>query len=448
MMTVSLESATATFMEKFKASGELCAIGDRFIPGGFSRNSLKFGPHPIYADRGDGAYIQTIEGHRLLDFHNNFSCNILGHNHPAIHKAIADINDRGYSFGNPMNHEHKLAEIICDRIASVEKVVFCCSASEACIAAARYARSYTGKNKIAKFEGGYHGLGDDFMVSLHPSPELFPGAPEFPKGVPCSGGLSRWAIENTTILPQNNLVSCERILTQNAGDIACLFMELQAGAGGVITLEKEFVKNIRALTEKLGILLIVDETVTLRSDYHGMQGLYDIIPDLTVMGKMIGGGLPLGAVGGLEKYMEMNTTEQVYHSGTHHGHPLATAAGIACMEVMNEATYKRLNGYGSRIKEEMNQWAKMKNYPLYFFGIGSHLGYEITDKLGREYKTCREMFTYSNEQAMQTSVIEMANRDIYPMYRGQITLSEPMTDADIDTFMETTKSILDDILCS
>ena len=382
----------------------------------------------------------------MLDFHNNFSCSILGHNHPAIHKAIADMNSRGFSFGNPMRHEHKLAEILCTRIASVEKVVFCCSASEACIAAARYAHSYTGKNKIAKFEGGYHGLDGNYLVSLHPSPELFPGASEFPRGVPFGGGITRQNFENTVVLPQNDLASCERILTQNAADIACLIMELQTGAGGVITLEKEFVKGIRMLTEKLGILLIVDETITLRADYHGMQGLYDIIPDLTVLGKMIGGGLPLGAVGGLGKYMEMNKTGQVYHSGTHHGHPLATAAGIACMEVMDEAAYKRLNGYATRIKEEINQFAKKKNYPVYFYGIGSHLGYEITDKPDREYKSCREILTYSNHEAMQTFAFEMANRNIFPMYRGQIALSLPMTDADIEAFINVTKSVLDDTL--
>jgi glutamate-1-semialdehyde 2,1-aminomutase len=445
-MTLSLASASSNFMEKFKLSGQLCEEGDRFIPGGYSRNSLTFGPHAIYVERGEGANIYTVEGCRLLDFHNNFSCSILGHSHPAIQKAIGDMQSRGFSFGNPMIHEHKLAEIICSRIESVEQVVFCCSSSEACIAAARYARSYTGKEKIAKFEGGYHGLGDNFLVSLHPSPELFPGAPEFPRGVPFGGGISRRAIEDTVVLPQNDLASCERILSQNAGDLACLFMELQSGAGGVITLNKDFVKGIRELTQRLGVLLIVDETISLRADYHGMQRLYDITPDLTVMGKMIGGGLPLGAVGGLKKYMEMNKSGQVYHSGTHHGHPLSTAAGVACMQVMTEGVYKRLNGYASRIKDDINQWAQQKEYPVHFYGIGSHLGYEITDQPGREYKACREILSHSNHEAMQTFAFEMANRDIFPMYRGQIALSEPMTSADIDNFVKVTQAVLEDIL--
>jgi len=203
---------------------------------------------------------------------------------------------------------------------------------------------------------------------------------------------------------------------------------------------------MQASLAELGILLIIDETISLRSEYHGLQGLYDVIPDLTVMGKIIGGGLPLGAIGGQEKYMEMNSTGQVYHSGTHHGHPLSTAAGIACMEVMDKSAYKRLSDYGSRIKDEINHWAQKKEYPIYFYGTGSHLGYEITDILGREYKCCRDIGTYANEPAMETFAFEMANRDVFPMYRGQIALSEPMTEDDINLFIKTSKNVLDDIL--
>jgi glutamate-1-semialdehyde 2,1-aminomutase len=445
-MKVTLDSASEKFVKKFETSGKLCEEGDRYIPGGYSRNSLTFGPHAIYVDHGDGQYLHTVDGHRLLDFHNNFSCSILGHNHPKISEAIFELVPKGFSFGNPMKHEHRLAQILCERIESLEKVVFCCSASEACISSIRYARSYTGKDKIAKFEGGYHGLGDEFLVSLHPFMEHFPGAPHHPRGVPFCGGIPKSTQENVVVLPQNDLENCERILSQNAHNVAGLIMELQAGAGGVIVMEKDFAQGIREITQKLGILLIIDETITLRADYHGMQGLYGIKPDLVAMGKIIGGGLPLGAVGGQEKYMEMNSNLQVFHSGTHHGHPLATKAGIACMEVMNEATYERLNSYGERIKKEINTWAREKNYPLYFYGVGSHLGYEITDQPGREYKSCRDILQYSNEEHMQTFAFEMANRGIFPMYRGQIALSEPMTDDDIGTFINTTKDVIDGIL--
>lgn len=444
-MALNLAASTQAFQDRFRKSGELSAAGDQYIPGGYSRNSLTFGPHAIYVDRGEGQYVHTVEGHKLLDFHNNFSCSILGHNHPKIRAALLDMVARGFSFGNPMAHEHRLAQILCERIASVDKVVFTCSASEACIAAARYARAYTGKDKIAKFDGGYHGLGDEFTMSIHSPAEHFPGAAEFPRPVPLSGGIPNATQQNVVILPQNDYASCKRILTQNAGQVACLFMELQTGAGGVMTLQQEFVQGIRELISELGILLIVDETITLRAAYHGMQSLYGIKPDLTVMGKMIGGGLPIGAVGGAEKYMNMNSSGQVYHSGTHHGHPLATMAGIACMEAMDESTYARMNAQAERLKNGINAYAQEKKLPIYFYGTGSHLGYEFTDKPGRTYSSCREILNCSNHEITQIFAFEMATRGIFPMYRGQIALSEPMTDADIDTFVRVSKEVIDDI---
>jgi len=445
MKKITLQGATETFKKKFKKSGELCERGSKWIPGGYSRHSLTFGPHAIYVDHGEGKYIYTVDGHRLIDFHNNFSCSVLGHNHPKVREALHALVDRSFSFGNPMEHEHRLAEIICERIESVEKVIFSCSASESCLSAIRIARANTGKNKIAKFEGGYHGMGDEFMISLHPYPYFFRGPAEQPIGWPNTAGIPSHVLQNVVILPQNDLKNCERILKDNAKDLAGVIIELMTSAGGGIVMEKEFVKGLREITEELGILLIIDETVTLRTDYHGMQAGYGIKPDLTVMGKVIGGGLPIGAVGGQEKYFRMHETGKIYHSGTHHGHPLATAAGIACMEVMDEATCNRINKMGDRLADELNKWSTAKNYPLCVIGRGGHLGYELTDKPGRRYRSCRDMLSYSNEEGMAIIAFEMANRGIFPMYRGLIALSEPMNDGDIDLFINTAKEIIEGI---
>jgi len=445
-MKLSLEKATGTFRKKFKKSWELCEKGSKWIPGGYSRHSLTFGPHAIYVDYGEGKYLYTVDGHRLMDFHNNFSCSVLGHNHPKIREALHALVDRGFSFGNPMEHEHRLAAILCERIESVEKVIFSCSASESCLSAIRIARANTGKNKIAKFEGGYHGIGDEFMLSLHPFPYFFRGPAHQPIGWPNTAGIPNHIQQNVVILPQNDLEHCERILKDHARDLACVILELMTSAGGAIVMEQAFVEGLRAITEELGILLIVDETVTLRTAYHGMQGEYGVKPDLTVMGKVIGGGVPIGAAGGQAKYFELHETGKVYHSGTHHGHPLATAAGIACMEVLDEATCKRINAMGDRIAVELNTWATERSYPFYVIGKGSHLGYEFTDKPGRFYRSCRDMLEYSNEERMATFAFEMANRDIFPMYRGLIALSEPMNDADIDLFIETSKELVEGIL--
>lgn len=446
MPKLTLEDCTARFEDKFRKSGELCQLGSKFIPGGYSRHSLTYGPHTIFVEHGEGKYIYTVDGRRLFDCHNNFSCSVTGHNHPDISRALHEQVDKGFSFGNPMPHEHRLAEILCERIEAVERVIFSCSASESCLSAIRIARANTGKNKIAKFEGGYHGLGDDFMLSLHPFTELFPGPANNPIAVPNTAGIPAHTRENVVVLPQNDLQSCQRILQANARDVACVIMELQTSAGGCIVLEKDFVKGIRELTQKLGIIMIIDETVTLRTHYHGLQGEYDVVPDLVVMGKIIGGGLPIGAVGGREKYFRMGEAGQIYHSGTHHGHPLATIAGIACMEIMDEATCDRLNAYGERVMTTLTNWAKERDYPFVVYGNGAHFGYEFTDQPGRTYKSCRELLTCSNESRMSTFAIEMANRDIFPMYRGLVALSTPMNDEDIDVFIQTSKDIVEGIL--
>ncbi len=445
---ITFENSLAKFSETFKISKEFTNKCEEKIPGAYSRKTFNYGPHAIFVDHGEGQYIYTIDGHRLLDLNNNYTVNILGHNHPKVTNALIEAIPQGYSFGNPMKYENRLAGIICERIESVEKVKFSCSASESCLSAARIARAHTGKNKIAKFEGGYQGFIDDFCISTHPSPDRYPGPSGNPAPLADSAGIPSYIMENTIILPQNDLSSCEKILKENARDVACVFMELQSGAGGVVVLDKEFVSGMRSLTEELGIILIFDETITLRAGYHGLQGVYGIKPDLTVMGKIIGGGLPLGAVGGQAKYFEMCENGQVSISGTHHGHNLAAVAGIACLEVMDEAAFDRLNNLAKRIKVELNTWADAKNYPFIIYGDFSFLGYAFTDKNGREIKTHRDFWNYANNDHIYTFALEMATRGFFPVHRGQLSLSLPMADEDINSFIATTKEIVDGILKS
>lgn len=442
MGKLTLDTVVSRFQKKFAKSGAMSEKGRAFIPGGYSRSSLTFGPHAIYVKSGKGQFINTIDGHKLLDFHNNFSCSILGHGHPAVLEALKGLGPKGFSFGNPMEHEHELAKLLCERIDSVERVVFSCSASEACISAIRVARANTGRSKVAKFEGGYHGLGDPFVFSIHPDPLLFAGPANKPAPVANTAGLTDGTRNDVIVLPQNDWDSCERILTAEGEDTACVILELQCGAGGVITLDKDFVQKMRALTHRLGILLIIDETITLRAAIGGLQSQYGVKPDLTVMGKIIGGGLPLGAVGGRQELFQMNEDHLVFHSGTHHGHPLSTWVGLACMKVMNEAGYARLNKLGATLQKELNGWAAKKGIPFSVNGTGSHLGYEIYDQPGRSYRSCRDIVAYSNETNMQIFAFEMANRGIFPMYRGQIALSLAMTEDDIGNFVQTSKDIL------
>ncbi len=445
-MGITYESSVARFSEQFKVSKALAEDGRSRIPGGYSRRTFNYGPHAVFVDHGAGQFIHTIDGHRLLDLNNNFTVNVLGHNHPRVAEALMEAIPKGYSFGNPTRYETRLAELLCERIASVEKIKFTCSASEACISAVRIARGHTGKNKIARFEGGYHGFIDDLQISVHPDPSRFPGPDDNPIPLPDSAGITSQTVANTVVLPQNDFAACEKILKERRHEIACLIMELQSQAGGVVVLDRQFVADLRDLTEELGIVLIFDETISLRAGYGGMQGCYEIYPDLTVMGKMIGGGLPTGAVGGRAEFFRMVENNQVQISGTHHGHPLAAAAGIACLEVMDDGAYVRLNSMAERMKSELNTWAQGQGYPFVVYGAHSALGYAFVDRIGREIRTHRDYWRHVDGRRVLTFALEMAVRGFFPVHRGELSLSLPMTDEDINDFITATKDIVSGIL--
>lgn len=444
-MKLDYETSLKNFSKTFNVSKNETRKGREFIPGGFSRRTFNYGPHAVFAKSGEGQYIHTIDGKRLLDLNNNFSTNVLGHNHPAVVKAIEELLPAGFSFGNPTGHEIELAQLLGERIASVEQVKFFCSASEACLGAVRIARGYTGRNKIAKFEGGYHGFTDDLAISTHPSLTNFPGPASNPRSIPDSDGIPAYKIQNVVTLVQNDYQACESILRRHAGDIACIIMELQSCAGGIVSLDKAFVGKLGNLAKELGILLVFDETITLRAAYGGLQGLYDAKPDLTVMGKMIGGGLPIGAVGGSRQVFRVVEENQVMMSGTHHGHPMACAAGLATMKVMDHAAYQKLNSMARQIRDELNSWADEKGYPFVVFGDFSVLGYAFTKEAGQTIKTHRDYWNKIDDEKMTIYALEMATRGYFPVHRGQLGLTLPMTAEDVAGYIDTTKSIISDI---
>jgi len=430
------------FSDAFALSKEKTHEGENLIPGGFSRRTFAYGPHAIFVERAEGQYIHTVDGRKLLDLNNNFTTNVLGHNHPAIIAAMQAVMEEGFSFGNPIHHELDLAQLLCERIASVEQVKFFCSASEACIGAIRIARGFTGRNKVAKFEGGYHGFGDDLAISAHPGQDGSEGTDERPNAVPDSAGIPAYKSENIVVLVQNDFDACRKILTEHADQLACVIVELQSGAGGSVELEREFVTQLRALTKTLGILLIVDETMSLRAAVGGLQSIHQVTPDLTVMGKMIGGGLPIGAVGGSREVFSVLRDDRVALSGTHHGHPLACAAGLACLQTMDEAAYRRLNGMADRIKTELNGWASSAGYPFIVFGGFSIMGYAFTKELGQRITCHRDYWYKSDTTRMNCYALEMAVRGYYPVHRGQLGLTLPMTDEDITGYIETSKDVI------
>lgn len=449
MSELTLASALTTFGERFAVSGEYTRKGREAVPGGYSRNSFNFGPHAIFVESGEGPYITTVDGHRMLDLNNNFTVNVLGHDHPAIRQALIDAIPTGISFGNPGALENRLAELLIERVPSVERVQFSCSATESCMSAIRVARGFTGRTRYAKFEGGYHGFSDALHISSHTGPDDDGGTDTDPKPVPDSGGIPENDVANVVMLPQNDWESCERILRAHAAELACVILELQSGAGGLVALDRDFVARLRELTTELGILLIFDETISLRAGYHGAQGWYGVTPDLTVMGKMIGGGMPLGALGGSAEVMSVLENGAVSISGTHHGHKLSIAAGIACMEAMDHAAFDRLNACAERVITEVNEWAQSQGVPFGVYGAGySHLAYGyFTPTAGetRETRNHRDYWRLVDAERTHAISIELVNRGIFPVHRGEFSLSLPMSDDNISQIIDTFTGVVADL---
>lgn len=445
-MTLTLESSLQAFRTRFEASGAMTQKTKQLIPGGYSRNSFNFGPHAVFVESGHGQYLETIDGHRLLDLNNNYTVNVLGHDHPAVSSALLEAIPTGISFGNPSRAEAILAQLLIDRIPSVERVQFSCSATESCMGAIRVARAFTGKQKYAKFEGGYHGFSDVLHISSHNELGSDSGTDTDPTPIPDSGGIPDGDVENVIVLVQNDREGSERILRAHASEIACLIVELQSGAGGLVTLDQEFVEMLRDLTSELGILLIFDETISLRAGLHGLQGVYGVTPDLTVMGKIIGGGLPLGGLGGRADVMAALNDGSVSISGTHHGHKLALIAGAACMNAMDEAAFARLNANAGRIKDELNEWSRGRKSPFVLYGQGfSHMAYGYMTKPGQAVRNHRDYWRKVDGQRTHIVSLELASRGFFPVHRGEFSLSLPMTDDDISAFIETLKQIVTEL---
>lgn len=444
-MGLTYEQSLEHFLKTFQKSKEMSDEAAKYIPGSYSRRSFNYGPHAIYVNNAKGAYVYTVDGKKLLDFNNNFTVSVLGYQNETVDQALIETMKKGFSIGNPTEEEGELARMLCERIDSFEKVKFFCSASEACVGALRIARGYTGKTKVAKMEGGYHGFLDDFSFSAHPNASKADDDLEHIVPQPESAGIPANRAEDVVLLTQNNIEVSEKLIREHADELACVVMELQSGSGGIVTLDKAFVKRIREITKELGIVLIFDETITIRAYKGGLQSWYGVKPDLTISGKTLGGGIPLGVVGGSNEVMDVVTKDVVQMSGTHHGHRLACAAGIAILKQLDDVAYKRLNSMGERIKNELNIWAKEKKIPFIVFGESSVLGYAFTREIGQTIRTHRDYWLKSDAQKMQTFALEIAVRGFLPVHRGQLGLTLPMADQDITDFIETTKDIVSEM---
>ena len=296
----------------------------RYLPGGSSRGTAYFGPYPFFVERGEGHYVYDVDGNRYLDFMINATSLIMGHAHPDVTEALRRQAGKGVAFSAPTEAQIGLAMVLCERLPSVERIRFTSSGTEATLNAFRAARAYTGRHKVAKFEGGYHGSHEYASVSVQPAPSRLD--PDRPTAVAEFPGMPPDVVEGVVVLPYNDLEGAERAIREHKDDLACVIMEAVSSKFGYVPGKVEFLRGIRDLTIELGILLVYDEVQSLRIAPGGAQEWFGIVPDLTALGKIIGGGLPVGAFGGRQDIMALFDPSGggpvIPHSGTFNANPM------------------------------------------------------------------------------------------------------------------------------
>lgn len=320
----------------------------KFIPGGVNSPVRAFravGGEPIFIKRADGAFIYDEDDNAYIELINSWGPMILGHNHPMIKEAIVRALDFGTSYGAPTAKEVEIAQLIVSMVPSVEKVRMVNSGTEATMSAIRVARGYTGKDKFIKMEGHYHGHGDSFLISA--------GSGAITMGNPDSPGVTKGTAKDTLLAPYNDLEAIEQLVAANKGEIAALILEPVPGNMGLVLPKQGYLQGLRNICTREGIVLIFDEVMTgFRLAKGGAQELFGVTPDMTTLGKIIGGGLPVGAYGGKKEIMEfVSPAGPVYQAGTLSGNPIAMAAGLTMLKHLNQnpEVYSTLNNIGDKL---------------------------------------------------------------------------------------------------
>lgn len=350
-------------------SHQIFSSAQRLMPGGVNSPARAFGAvggEPIVIERGEGAYLYDVDGNRYIDYIGSWGPMILGHAHPDVVDQIQRNAARGTSFGAPTEAENELASLVIDAVESVEKVRLVNSGTEATMSAIRVARGFTGRDLIVKFSGNYHGHVDSLLVAA--------GSAAATLGVPNSPGVTQGTTQDTLVLKYNDVAGLEQAFKQYTDQIAAVILEPVVGNMGCVTPSSEFLSKLRTLTEKQGTVLIYDEVMTgFRVAYGGAQSLQRIQPDMTTLGKIVGGGLPLGVYGGRADIMDqVLPAGNVFQAGTLSGNPIATAAGIATLKQLRDhAPYERLEQLGQRLEQGLKQAAAKSNLPHSVTRVGS-----------------------------------------------------------------------------
>jgi glutamate-1-semialdehyde 2,1-aminomutase len=419
-------------------SEQIFAAAQKLMPGGVSSPVRAFksvGGQPIVFDRVNGAYIWDVDGNQYIDYVGTWGPAICGHAHPEVIEALHQALDKGTSFGAPCVLENILAEMVIDAVPSIDVVRFVNSGTEACMSVLRLMRAFTGRDKIVKFEGCYHGHADMFLVKA--------GSGVATLGLPDSPGVPKSATNNTLNAPYNDLEAVKKLFAENPEDIAGVILEPVVGNAGFITPDAGFLEGLREITKEYGALLIFDEVMTgFRIAYGGAQEKFGVTPDLTTLGKVIGGGLPVGAYGGRADIMGMVAPAgPMYQAGTLSGNPLAMTAGIKTLELLQKpGTYEQLDRITKKLTDGLLDAARAAGHEVVGGQISAMFGMFFTGTPVHDYEDAKladlKKFARFHRGMLEKGVYLAPSQ----FEAGFTSLAH--TDEDIDRTIEAAKGVL------
>ncbi len=414
-------------MRSYEKSKAAFADAVHLMPGGVNSPVRAFksvAMDPIFMERGKGSKIYDIDGNEYIDYVLSWGPLIHGHANDQVVEALKKATEMGTSFGAPTLAENELAKLVIERVPSIEIVRMVNSGTEATMSALRLARGYTGRSKILKFEGCYHGHGDSLLIKA--------GSGVATLGLPDSPGVPEGIAKNTITVPYNDLEAVKYAFEQFGEDIAGVIVEPVAGNMGVVPPQPGFLEALREITTQNGTLLIFDEVMTgFRVDYNCAQGYFGVTPDLTCLGKVIGGGLPVGAYGGRAEIMEnIAPAGPIYQAGTLSGNPLAMAAGYETLSQLKPEDYTEFKKKADRLEEGLTQAAEKYEIPYCINRAGSMIGFFFTNEKVINYEVAKT----SNLEYFATYYREMANEGVFlpPSQFEGLFLSTAHSDEDIE----------------